>query len=50
MCNQICSNGGATYIIGEILAKDSLNIVNLIQTFENLLQNYSIEFLDIALK
>ena len=49
MCNQICSNGGATYIIGEILAKDSLNIVNLIQTFENLLQIYSIEFLDIAL-
>ena len=34
---KVCSNGGATYIIGEILAKDNLNITNLMQTFENLL-------------
>ena len=35
-----CSNGGATYIIGEIIAKDNLNIAKLMQTFENLfLQN-----------
>ena len=27
---------GATYIIGEIIAKDNLNIENLMQTFENL--------------
>ena len=25
MCNKVCSNGGATYIIGEIIAKDNLN-------------------------
>ena len=25
MCNQSCSNGGATYIIREIIAKDNLN-------------------------
>ena len=38
---KVCSNGGATYIIGEIIAKDSLNIENLMQNFENLLlQNY----------
>ena len=38
---KVCSNGGATYIIGEIIAKDNLNIENLMQTFENfLLQNY----------
>ena len=38
---KICSNGGATYIICEIIAKDKLNIANLMQTFENLLlQNY----------
>ena len=42
MCDQNCSNGGATYIIGEIIAKDNLNIENLMQTFENLLlQNYT---------
>ena len=35
---KVCSNGGATYIIGEIIAKDNLNIENLMQTFENLLQ------------
>ena len=38
---KVCSDGGATYIIGEIIAKDNLNIENLMQTFENLLiQNY----------
>ena len=31
---KICSNADATYIIGEIIAKDNLNIANLIQTFE----------------
>ena len=25
---KVCSNGGATYIIGEIIAKDNLNIEN----------------------
>ena len=46
---KVCSNGGATYIIGEIIAKDNLNIENLMQIFENLLlQNYSTKFLDIA--
>ena len=34
---KVCSNGGATYIIGEIIAKDNLNIENLMQTIENLL-------------
>ena len=48
---KVCSNGGATYIIGKIIAKDNLNKENLMQTFENLLlQNYRIEFLDIAHK
>ena len=38
-------NGDATYIIGEIKAKDNLNIANLMQTFENLLlQSYSSKF------
>ena len=38
---KVCSNGGATYIICKIIAKDKLNIANLMQTFENLLlQNY----------
>ena len=47
----VCSNGGATYIIGEIIAKDNLNIENLMQSFENLLlQNYSTKFLDITYK
>ena len=46
---KICSNIGATYIIGEIIAKDNLNTENLMQTFENLiLQNCSTEFYDIA--
>ena len=31
---KVCSNGGATYIIGEIIAKNILNIVYLMQTFE----------------
>ena len=30
---KVCSNGGATYNIGEIIAKDNLNIENLMQTF-----------------
>ena len=48
---KVCSNGGATYIICEIIAKDNLNIENLMQTFENLLlQNFSTKFLDIAHK
>ena len=48
---KVCSNGGATYIIGEIIAKDNLNIENLMQTFDNLiLQNYSTKFLDITYK
>ena len=48
---KVCSNGGATYIIGEIIAKDNLNTENLMQTFENLLlQNYSTKFLDITYK
>ena len=42
MCHKVCSNGGATFIIGEKIVKDNLNIANLMQTFENLLlQNYS---------
>ena len=50
MCNQSL-NGGATYIIGERIAKDNLNRENLMQTFENLLlQNYSTKFLDITHK
>ena len=48
---KVCSHGGATYIIGEIIAKDNLNIENLMRTFENLiLQNYSTQFLDITYK
>ena len=51
MCNQSCSNGGATYIISGIIAKDNLNIENLMRTFENLiLQNYLTKFLDITYK
>ena len=46
---KVCSVGGATYIIGKIIAKDNLNIENLMQTFENLLlQNYSTKLLDIT--
>ena len=41
MRNQSLFKYGATYIIGEIIAKNNLNIENLMQTFENLLlQNY----------
>ena len=48
---KVCSNGGANYIIGEIIAKDNFNMENLMQTFENLLlQNYSTKFLDITYK
>ena len=36
-----CSNGGPTYIICELIAKNNLNKANLMQTLENLLlQNY----------
>ena len=48
---KVCSNGGSTYIIGEIIAKDNLIIENFMQTFENLLlQNYATKFLDITYK
>ena len=30
---KVCSYGGATYIIGAIIAKDNLNLENLMQTF-----------------
>ena len=44
-----CSNGGPTYIICKIIAKNNLNIAIVMQTFENLiLQNCSTEFYDIA--
>ena len=37
---KVCSKGGAT-LWNEIIAKDNLNIENLMQTFGNLLlQNY----------
>ena len=32
---KVCSNGGANYIIGKIIAKDNLNIENLRQTFDH---------------
>ena len=45
----VCSNDGATYIIIKLIAKDTLNIEHLMQTFENLLlQKKLINFLDIA--
>ena len=48
---KVCSDGGATYIISKIIAKDFLNIENLMQTFGNLLiQKYSTKFLDIVHK
>ena len=48
---KVCSNGGATYIIGKIIAKDTLNMANLMCPFENLLPQYSsTEFLDNAHK
>ena len=46
---KVCSNGGFTYIISELKAKDNLNIANRMQIFENLLlQNFSTKYLDIA--
>ena len=30
-----CTNGGATYIIGEIIVKGNVNIAYLMQIFEN---------------
>ena len=37
MCSSSLFKCGATYIVGEIIAKDNLNIENLKQTFDNLL-------------
>ena len=38
-------------LLAEMIAKDNLNIANLMQTFENLLlQNYWAEILDITHK
>ena len=34
---KVCSNGGATYIVCKIIAKNNIDIVNLKQNFENLL-------------
>ena len=31
---KVCSNGGATYTVSEIIAKNIFNIVYLMQTFE----------------
>ena len=51
MCNQSLFKWWCHLHIGEIIAKDNLNIENLMQTFENLLfQNYSTKFLDIKYK
>ena len=36
ICNKSLLNGGATYIIGEIIAEANLNIAIVMQTFENL--------------
>ena len=48
---KVCSNGGAAYIIGKIIAKYNLNKENLMPTFENLLlQNCSTKFLDVTYK
>ena len=33
----LSSIGGGAYIIGKLIAKDNVNIANLMQTFENLL-------------
>ena len=47
----VCSNGGTNYIIGKLIAKDSLNVEDFMQTFENLLiKNCLTKFLDIAHK
>ena len=49
VCVFEISDGGASCIIIEIIAKDSVNMANLMQTFENLLLGkYSTEFFDIA--
>ena len=38
---KVCSNSGTIYIIGEKIAKNNLNMANLMQTFKNLpLKNY----------
>ena len=34
MCNYVCSDGGSTYIICEMIGKTILNAANLMQTFE----------------
>ena len=48
---KFCSNGGATFIFGEITVKIQFEHSEFNANFENvLLQNYSTEFLDIALK
>ena len=36
---KVCSNGGATYIIGELIAKGNLNIENLIFSSKTTEQN-----------
>ena len=47
MGKKVCSNSGTTYIMGDIIAKENLNISNLMQTLENLLlQNCSTEIKD----
>ena len=49
--SKVCLNSGTTYIIGELIAKDHLNMANLMQTFENiLLRKSSTKFFDIAHK
>ena len=48
---KVCSDVGATYIIGEIFAQDNLNTENLMETFENLLlHNCLTKFLHITYK
>ena len=44
---NVCSNGGAAYMVNEIKAKDNLNIADLMHSFENLLlQSCFTGFLD----
>ena len=51
MRNQSLFKWWRHHIIGKIIAKDNLNIENLMQNFENLLlQNCSTKFLDITCK
>ena len=49
---KVCSIDGSTCIISEIIAKDNLNISNLMQIFENhlLFLNYSTDLFDIENK